>query len=84
MKNSLKILGHTISKGFVKHTTSKSFYLGIILAVGMFSKYIFGPDNLAEQTAEFLHKSVTGREIDFSPEVEEKNKKQSFYEDLQF
>jgi hypothetical protein len=52
--------------------TNKSFYLGAILAVGMFSQYIFGPDNLGEQIAEQLYKTTTGKDVDFSPEPETK------------
>ena len=47
---------------------NKSFLIGIILAVGMFSHYIFGNDNLAEQMAEMFIEKTTGQQIDFTPE----------------
>lgn len=46
---------------------SKSFWIGFVLAIGVFSQYIFGPDNLAEEFAESIFKQLTGQEIDFSP-----------------
>jgi len=48
---------------------NKSFLLGSCLTIGIFSQYIFGPDNLAEQLAESLFKNTTGYEVDFSPEL---------------
>lgn len=50
---------------------SRSFLLGIVLVVGIFSKYIFGPNNLAEEIAEMIDKILTGQNINFSPEVPE-------------
>lgn len=47
---------------------NKSFVLGAVLAVGMFSHYIFGNDNLAEQMAEMFVEKTTGQQIDFTPE----------------
>lgn len=47
---------------------NKSFLLGGVLAVGMFSHYIFGDDNLAEQMAELFIEKTTGLQIDFTPE----------------
>jgi hypothetical protein len=46
---------------------NKSFLLGAVLAVGMFSHYIFGDDNLAEQMAEMFIEKTTGQQIDFTP-----------------
>lgn len=60
-------LGQT-AKG---HLTNKSFYLGGVLAVGIFSQYIFGPDNLAEQIAEKIFNTTTGQNVDFSPEADQ-------------
>lgn len=45
---------------------NRSFILGIALAIGIFSKYIFGDDNLAEELAEVFIKAETGQQIDFS------------------
>jgi len=47
---------------------NKSFLIGVVLAVGMFSHYIFGNDNLAEQIAEMFIEKTTGQQIDFTPE----------------
>lgn len=47
---------------------NKSFLIGVVLAVGMFSHYIFGNDNLAEQMAELFIEKRTGQQIDFTPE----------------
>jgi hypothetical protein len=46
---------------------NKSFLIGVLLAVGMFSHYIFGNDNLAEQMAEMFFERTTGQQIDFTP-----------------
>ena len=50
---------------------NKSILLGIVLTVGIFSKYIFGPNNLMEEIDELVLKIITGQEINFSPEVPE-------------
>lgn len=50
---------------------NKSILLGIVLTVGIFSKYIFGPNNLIEEIDELVLKMITGRDINFSPEVPE-------------
>jgi len=68
MKNKTKQIIHGVKKSLKKHLTNKSFYLGGALAVGIFSQYIFGADNLAEQIAERIFYSTTGQDIDFSPE----------------
>jgi hypothetical protein len=47
---------------------TKSFLLGLAFAVGMFSPYIFGNDNLAEQMAEMFIEETTGQQIDFTPQ----------------
>lgn len=45
---------------------NKSCALGIIIALGVFSKYIFGNDNLFSETARVLTKVFTGVQIDFN------------------
>lgn len=52
---------------------SKSFLLGVVLTIGIFSKYIFGDDNLAEELAELFVFETTGKNIDFSPDSKEKS-----------
>lgn len=52
---------------------SKHFWIGIVFAIGIFSRYIFGDNNLAEQISEFLIKTETGVEIDFSAPLLEKH-----------
>lgn len=52
---------------------NKSFLLGVILAVGIFSKYIFGDDNLAEELSELFVFETTGQNVDFSPDSKEKS-----------
>lgn len=47
---------------------NKSFLIGVVLAIGIFSHYIFGNDNLAEQIAELFIEKTTGQQIDFTPE----------------
>ena len=44
----------------------KSFFLGAVLATGIFSKYIFGNDNLLEEIAELFIKQETGVQVDLS------------------
>lgn len=49
--------------------------VGFVLSIGVFSPYIFGPDNLVEELAElFVHKK-TGIDIDLTPDSEEKTNK---------
>lgn len=50
---------------------TKAFLLGIILTIGIFSKYIFGPNNLYEEIAELFYKMGTGLDVNFSPEAPE-------------
>lgn len=47
---------------------NKSFLIGVVLAIGIFSHYIFGNDNLAEQMAELFIEKTTGQQIDFTSE----------------
>ena len=41
-----------------------------ILLVGIFSRYIFGDNNTYEEVAECILKSMTGKDINFSPTEE--------------
>lgn len=50
---------------------TKSFLLGAILTVGIFSKYIFGYNNLYEEIAELFYKIATGIDVNFSHEEPE-------------
>lgn len=53
---------------WVKHYVfNKSFFLGLCLSIGLFSPYIFGSDNLAEELAEAFIYKETGVFIDFTP-----------------
>ena len=47
---------------------NRMFWIGFVICFGMFSKYIFGPDNLIEQLGEKFAKDSLGVEVDFSPE----------------
>lgn len=49
----------------------KSFFLGLCLSIGLFSPYIFGPDNLAEELAELFVYEKTGIFLDFTPSSKE-------------
>ncbi len=49
----------------------KSFFLGLFISIGIFSPYIFGPDNLAEELAEAFIYKKTGVFIDFTPQSPE-------------
>lgn len=55
-------------KRYVFH---KSFFLGLCLSIGIFSPYIFGNDNLAEELAELFIYKETGVFLDFTPESSE-------------
>ena len=57
------------AKYYVFH---RSFFLGLFISIGMFSSYIFGSDNLAEEIAELFVYEKTGIFIDFTPSSEEK------------
>ena len=57
-----------LSNFVLKHIFNKSFILGIIFAIGLFSQYIFGNDNLYEQASEWVVEYMTGKKIDFTPE----------------
>lgn len=54
----------------IKAHINKSFFLGILLCFGIFSKYILGPNNLVEEVAEFVYFMQTGKDINFSEEEE--------------
>lgn len=64
-----------IVKKIIELVSNKSFLLGVILAVGIFSKYIFGDDNLAEELAEVFVFESTGEDIDFSSDTKEDSNK---------
>ncbi len=49
----------------------KSFFLGLFISIGIFSPYIFGSDNLAEELAEAFIYKETGVFIDFTPQSPE-------------
>ena len=53
-------------KKFLSNLSLKSIILGFCFSVGVFSHYIFGADNLAEQIAEMLIHNHTGYEFDFT------------------
>lgn len=54
---------------------TRSFFLGVILTIGMFSKYIFGYNNLYEEIVELLYKVTTGVDVNFSHEEPEELEK---------
>jgi len=56
-----------------------SFIFGILAGTVVFSKYIFGPNNLYEEIVELANKLVTGNDINLSPEQEEYPKKDLSY-----
>ena len=58
-------------KSYIFH---KSFFLGLFIAIGLLSPYIFGPDNLAEELAELFIYEETGVDIDFTPNNKETTK----------
>lgn len=45
--------------------------IGFVLSVGIFSPYIFGQDNLAEELAELFIYKETGIFVDFTPSSKE-------------
>lgn len=57
---------------WIKHYIfHKSFFLGLCISIGLFSPYIFGPDNLAEEIAELFIYKETGVFVDFTPQSTE-------------
>lgn len=44
---------------------NKSFLLGVVIAVGIFSRYIFGPNNILEEIDESILKGLFGLDINF-------------------
>jgi hypothetical protein len=46
---------------------NKTFWIGFVICFAMFSRYIFGDDNLLEQIGEQFTKQTFGIDIDFSP-----------------
>lgn len=61
---------------------TKAFLLGVVLTVGVFSKYIFGNDNLLEEMAEFAIQKETGATIDFSDDSKNSSEDFKFYKSL--
>ena len=47
--------------------SNKSFWIGMIFCFCVFSKYILGPDNFAEEFGEKKVKEVLDIDTDFSP-----------------
>jgi hypothetical protein len=47
---------------------NRMFWIGMLICFAMFSKYILGPDNLAEQLGEKFTKDSFSIDVDFSPE----------------
>ena len=58
---------------------TKAFLLGVVLTIGMFSKYIFGNDNLLEEMAELVISKETGTQIDFSDDSKPNKEEMKFY-----
>lgn len=50
---------------------NKSFLLGILFSIAVFSKYIFGANNILEEFVELIYKIRFNKDINFSPEVPE-------------
>jgi hypothetical protein len=48
-----------------------SFIFGILAGSVIFSKYIFGPNNLYEELVELANQLVTGNDVNLSPEQKE-------------
>jgi len=44
---------------------NKSFLLGAVIALGVFSRYIFGPNNVLEEIDELILKGLFGLDINF-------------------
>lgn len=60
----------------IKYLPSKTVIITAVLVVGIFSRYIFGNNNLAEELSELIIKATTGEDVNFSvetPEVPEEN-----------
>lgn len=51
---------------------NRMFWIGFIICFGMFSHYIFGPDNLIEQFGEKEAKDILGIDVDFSANNKDK------------
>ena len=56
-------------KTLINLLLNKSFWIGLIFGVSIFSRYIFGPDNIVEEVGELLIHITTNKTIDFSPDV---------------
>jgi len=44
---------------------NRSFLLGVVIAIGVFSHYIFGPNNILEEVDELILKGIFGLDINF-------------------
>jgi len=53
---------------------NRTFWIGFIICLAMFSHYIFGPDNLIEQFGEKEVKDILGVDVDFSADAKNQNK----------
>lgn len=60
-----------IARWVKRYIFHKSFFLGLCISIGLFSPYIFGSDNLAEELAEAFIYKETGVFIDFTPQSTE-------------
>ena len=60
-----------IARWVKRYILHKSFFLGLCLSIGIFSPYIFGNDNLAEEIAELFIYKETGVFLDFTPQSSE-------------
>ncbi len=54
-----------------KYVPSKSFILGVLLTIGIFSRYIFGANNLAEEVVELIIKIAINKDVNFSSDIPE-------------
>lgn len=57
-----------IKLGLTSVILNWSFLWGGVTATAIFSKYIFGNDNLYEQSVEWVDKVINNRDIDLSPD----------------
>ena len=44
---------------------NQSFLLGVVIAIGIFSRYIFGPNNILEEIDELILKNLFSLDINF-------------------
>jgi len=53
----------------IEAITNKYFWIGFLISIAAFSRYIFGNDNALEQLGELVTRMFTGIDVDFSPEL---------------